>query len=114
MPVVDAQLAQQDWNAAAKDKGKPLTKAAKELREEVRRASLVAFAPTMVLNEWAADEGPHASMPVVPLPDLNPVVAQGVLEWLDHTRPFPHEWWLTVYRVVPSLRAVVQKPPAAS
>lgn len=111
---MDAQLSQVDWNAQAKDPGKPLTAAAKELREEVRRASLVAFAPTMVLNEWAAVEGPHASMPVMDLPDLNPLVAQGVLEWVDQTRPFPHEWWLMVYQVVPSLRAVVQKPPAAS
>lgn len=111
---MDAQLSQVDWNAAVKNQSKPLTAAARELREEVRRASLVAFAPTMVLNEWAADEGPHAVMPVVDLPDLNPIVAQGVLEWVDQTRPFPHEWWLMVYQVMPSLRAVVQKPSAAS
>lgn len=94
-----------DWNAAAKKPGEPLSGRARELREETRRALLIAFAPTMVLNDWAESGSPGNAPPVVDLPALHPIAALGVTQWVETIDPFPHEWWLTIWRVMPSIKA---------
>lgn len=102
---MDASLAQVDWNAAAKKPGEELAGKARQLREDTRRALLTAFAPSMVLNDWAGDEPPSRMPTVEELPDLHPVAALGVLEWVAQTNPFPNEWWLTIWRAMPSIEA---------
>ncbi len=102
---MDAALSQVDWNAAAKKPGEALSGKARELREETRRALLIAFAPTMTLNDWALSRAPDRSPPITALPDLHPLVALGVTQWVETIDPFPHEWWLTIWRVMPSIKA---------
>lgn len=104
---MDASLSQVDWNTAAKKPGESLTGRARELREETRRALLTAFAPTMILNEWASSSQPDRSPQVMDLPDLHPVAALGVTQWVNETSPFPHDWWLSIWRIMPSIKAKV-------
>jgi len=61
-----------DWNAAAKKPGEPLSGRARELREETRRALLIAFAPTMVLNDWAESVSPGNARPSSTCPPCTP------------------------------------------
>lgn len=97
---------QVDWNSVAKKPGEPLTAKARELREETRRSLLVAFAPTMILNEWSDSTEAGARGPkVIDLPDLHPLAARGVVEWVEGTSSFPHEVWLTIWRAYPSIKA---------
>lgn len=94
-----------DWNAAAKKPGDELTGKARQLREDARRALLTAFAPTMILNDWADTEPPSRMPTVEELPDLHPRVALGVTQWVEEVSPFPHEWWLAIWRAMPSITA---------
>lgn len=109
---------QVDWKSAAKSKDPGLTQHERLLREETRQALLHAFAPTLVLNQWAeAAQGASRAPKIVDLPDLHPMVARGVVEWVEkRTSPFPNEWWATFYKVYGSIKraAGTQKPPAAS
>lgn len=104
--IAEGILAQADWNSQAKKPSEPLSAKARELREEARRALLAAFAPTMVLNDWADQQG-HGPR-VAPPPDLHPVAAAGVVEWVEGTKPFPHDVWLTIWRAYPSIKAATR------
>lgn len=88
---MDASLQEVEWNQAVKSKGKPLSAAARHLREETRRALLGVYAPIMVLNDWWADDAGQVIAPKVhPLPDVHPVAAAGMVAWLNdrtHTTP---------------------------
>lgn len=109
---------QTDWNNAAKSKDPGLTPHARLLREETRRALLQAFAPTLVLNQWAEEAQATSRAPrIVDLPDLHPTAARGVVEWVENrTNPFPNEWWNTFYKAYGSIKraAGTQKPWDAS
>lgn len=61
----------------------------------------------MVLNEWTADETAKVpAMPVVELPHLHPVVARGVVEWLnDETHRLPPGAWRSVMKYAASIAA---------
>lgn len=89
------------------DRNKPLSQGAAALREDARKALLEPFAPTMVLNEWAATESAKApKRPVIELPDLHPAVAQGVMEWLnDSTIKLAPGVWRSIERYAASIAA---------
>lgn len=89
-----------------KGKSKGLVKAAADRRQETKRELLAAFAPTMILNEWDEDEDARRNpAPVMDLPDLHPVVAQGVVEWMNEPGGLPHAEWVRVARYAASIAA---------
>lgn len=61
----------------------------------------------MVLNEWVSTERAKApKRPIIDLPDLHPVVAQGVMEWLnDSTIRLERGVWRGIERYAASIAA---------